>query len=175
MSSQPGLRLLTRATPLAAVTGAFALPSAGYFVFLSLRVSLTRIATRVALGDTVPPTKKDFPSSPTTTTPSTSPGPGPGPNPSYYDPLQLATRAHQNYAENVPLALVLAAAAELNGAGPERLTAALAVLLGLRVLHAEFGLSRPDALGFGRPVGYYGTMAVIGWLAGWSAWLVYWG
>ncbi|KAI6086249.1 membrane-associated, eicosanoid/glutathione metabolism protein [Hypoxylon rubiginosum] len=183
MSYQPGLRL--------PVTGAFALPFAGYFVFLSLRVSLTRIAQQVALGDTVPPPPPSFsssaaaakkddspppppPSSSSSPSPSASAVSSPSPYPSY-GPLQLATRAHQNFAENVPLALVLAAVAELNGAEPGRLATGLAVLFGLRVLHAEFGLNRPDALGIGRPVGYYGTMAWVGWLAGWSAWLVYTG
>ncbi|KAI1774932.1 membrane-associated, eicosanoid/glutathione metabolism protein [Hypoxylon cercidicola] len=153
MSSQPlgSIRL--------PVTGAFALPFAGYFVYLSLRVSLARIVHRVALGDTVGVAAKT-PSSAAASSPS-------------YDSLQLATRAHQNFAENVPLALVLAATAELNGATPERLATILAMLLALRVLHAEFGLSRPDALGIGRPVGYYGTMAIVVWLASWSAWLVY--
>lgn len=151
-----------------AVTGAFALPFAGYFVFLSLRVSLARIVHRVALGDTVPvpAAKKDSPQPPPPSSSAATPSPS-------YDPLQLATRAHQNLAENLPLALVLAAIAELNRAKPERLAVALTVLFALRVLHAEFGLGRPDAMGIGRPVGYYGTMAVLGWLAGWSAWLVY--
>ncbi|XXG98120.1 hypothetical protein Hte_004440 [Hypoxylon texense] len=170
------------------VTGAFALPLAGYFVFLSLRVSLARIVHRVALGDTVPvpAAKKEAPlplqpppsssssSSPLSSTSATlslSPRPRPSPG---YDPLRLATRAHQNLAENLPLALVLAAVAELNGAQPGRLATALAVLFALRILHAEFGLNnRPDALGIGRPIGYYGTMVIVGWLAGWSAWLVY--
>ncbi|OTA79175.1 hypothetical protein M434DRAFT_55175, partial [Hypoxylon sp. CO27-5] len=80
--------------------------------------------------------------------------------------LLLLTRAHQNFSEYVPLALLLSAIAELNGADPRTLTKALTALLAARVLHAECGILRRDAMGAGRPVGFYGTLAVMGWLAG---------
>ena len=91
--------------------------------------------------------------------------------------LFLATRCHQNFLENVPLALVLAATAELNGGNRQYLTAALGSLLALRVAHTELGLRRQDAMGVGRPIGYFGTLAVQVGLAGYAAYLVkgYWG
>ena len=91
--------------------------------------------------------------------------------------LFLATRCHGNFLENVPLALVLAAVAELNGGSRRYLTAALGSLLALRVVHTELGLLRNDAMGIGRPVGYFGTLAVQAGLAGYAAYLVrgYWG
>jgi uncharacterized membrane protein YecN with MAPEG domain len=72
--------------------------------------------------------------------------------------------------------MILAAVAELNGANRKALKVSLAGLLVARVLHAEFGLCRPGATGKGRAVGYYGTVGVMGFLAGYAGWLVrdYW-
>lgn len=92
--------------------------------------------------------------------------------PGAYNDLLVATRAHANFAENVPLAFLLAGVAELNGANRRVLTAALAALLALRVLHADLGLVRPGSIAAGRPVGYFGTCGVLGGLAGYGAWLV---
>ena len=91
--------------------------------------------------------------------------------------LKVASRAHANFSENVPLALILAAFAELNGANRKALTGLLSALLAFRVLHAEFGMFTKGAMGNGRPIGFFGTLGVIGGLAGYSAWLVkgYWG
>lgn len=94
-----------------------------------------------------------------------------------YNDLQVAARAHSNFAENVPLAFILAGIAELNGANRRLLTGALSTLLVARVLHADFGLVRAGSMSAGRPIGYYGTCGVLGALAGYSAYLVrdYWG
>ena len=91
--------------------------------------------------------------------------------------LKVASRAHANFSENVPLALILAAFAELNGANRKALTGLLSALFAFRVLHAEFGLRAQGAMGKGRPIGFFGTLGVVGGLAGYSAWLVkeYWG
>ncbi|KAI1376927.1 membrane-associated, eicosanoid/glutathione metabolism protein [Hypoxylon crocopeplum] len=168
------------------VTGVFALSFAAYFVFLSARVGVTRIVKRVAIGDRVvvddssSSSSSPSPSSSATATATTAdasksaplkPVTTSGPRIIINDPLLQAARAHANFAENVPLALVLASVAELNGGGGGPLARALAALLVFRVLHAELGLMRRDALGIGRPVGFYGTLAVLGWLRGWSAWL----
>lgn len=75
-------------------------------------------------------------------------------NASKRDGLQAATRAHANFAENVPLAFVVANLAELNGASSGGLKGALGALWALRVLHADFGMIRPAV---GRPIGYAGT------------------
>ncbi|KAI1459301.1 membrane-associated, eicosanoid/glutathione metabolism protein [Annulohypoxylon moriforme] len=156
MTSQPSLHL--------PITGAFALPFAAYYIVLSVRVGLQRIKQRVAIGDRVPPP----PSSPTSSTPTQAQTP----TTKFHttsDPLHLATRAQQNFAEFVPLALLLSTIAELNGASPRILRGALATLLVARMLHVEGGILRPGAMGWGRPVGFYGTLGVLGglaWVAG---------
>lgn len=93
------------------------------------------------------------------------------------DPLLPATRAQMNFAENVPLALVLASVVELNGGSRRFLTGALSALFVLRILHAEAGIMAKNSLGPGRPAGHFGTQAVVTSLAGYAAWLVkrYWG
>lgn len=82
-----------------------------------------------------------------------------------------------NFAENVPLALLLAAVVELNGGSRKLLTAGLSVLLVSRILHAELGLMAKNSAGPGRTIGHVGTMGTIVGLAGYAAYLVkgYWG
>ena len=83
----------------------------------------------------------------------------------------------QNYLESVPLAFVLAALAELNGGDRRWIAGALSALFAFRISHAELGIVRPAGLGLGRPVGFFGTMGVLGGLAGYAAFLVkgFWG
>ena len=52
----------------------------------------------------------------------------------------------------------------------------LGALLALRISHTELGLMREGTVGVGRPVGYYGTQAVMLTLGGYLAYLVkdYW-
>ncbi|KAI1105183.1 membrane-associated, eicosanoid/glutathione metabolism protein [Jackrogersella minutella] len=152
MTSQPGLRL--------PITGSFALPFTAYYIFLSARVVAARLKQGIAIGDQTPSPSSSF----TTTTTS-------GGIHTTRDPLRLAARAQQNFAEYVPLALILAGTAELNGGAPHTLRAALSALLACRVLHAELGIMAADAMGYGRPVGFYGTLGVMAWLGGWGAWL----
>jgi len=137
------------------ITGTFALPFTAYFIFLSGRVVKQRLNDEHFIGNDSSKT----------------------PEQKKYNPLVIATRCHENFAENVPLAFLLAAVAELNGANRKVLTGALGALLTLRVLHAEFGLRGPDAMSAGRPIGYFGTLGVLGGLAGYAAFLVkgYWG
>lgn len=93
------------------------------------------------------------------------------------DPLYIASRAHGNFVENVPLALIFAAVAEVNGADRKTLNYALAAFFALRVLHVEMGLMVRNATGPGRIVGYYGTQLWMALVGGWSSWLAkgYWG
>ncbi|KAI0901449.1 membrane-associated, eicosanoid/glutathione metabolism protein [Annulohypoxylon nitens] len=137
--------------PLIAITGTFALPFSAYFTLLSYRVVKHRLADKQYLGDN---SSKDG---------------------DLNNKLYLATRCHQNFIENVPLALVLAAFAELNGGNRKVLTTALSALLAFRIAHVEIGLM--DGLGIGRPIGYWGTSATIATLGGYAAFLVkgYWG
>ena len=89
------------------------------------------------------------------------------------NPLYKAVRAHGNFAENVPLAFTFAAIAELNGARPACLSCALGALFVFRVLHVEFGLYGPNAVGNGRPIGFLGTTGTIIGLAAYAGRLTY--
>ncbi|KAK5676318.1 hypothetical protein LTS10_011130 [Elasticomyces elasticus] len=116
------------------ITSSFALPFSIYHLFLQVRVTFTRMALQKSL--------------------ETSSKPSSGNND---DPLLAAFRSQGNFCENVPLALILAGAVELNA-------------------HAEFGLMVKGYGGIGRPIGFFGTAGVILGLAGYGAWLVreYW-
>ncbi|TGZ76834.1 hypothetical protein EX30DRAFT_367120 [Ascodesmis nigricans] len=85
------------------------------------------------------------------------------------DPLYLATRAHGNYIENVPLAMLIGAVAELNGGDRKTLGWALTGLALLRVAHVECGLRREGGLGRGRAWGYWGTGVWMVGMVGWCA------
>ena len=69
-------------------------------------------------------------------------------------------RVHGNFAEHVPMALILMAVVELNGAEAWNLHALGAVLLISRILHA-YGLETTPGKSFGRAAGVIGTTAVI--------------
>ena len=77
----------------------------------------------------------------------------------------------------MPLAFILVAVAELNGANRKTLNWSLAALFVLRVAHVELGLKGENTVGWGRPIGFWGTQAFIGGVAGWCGYLVkgYWG
>ena len=91
--------------------------------------------------------------------------------------MQLDNRAHTNFIENVPLGLTLSAVAELNGANRKVLNYAMATLFVLRVLHAEVGIKGKGAMGWGRPIGYFGSQGFLAGMAAYGAYLVkgYWG
>lgn len=98
------------------------------------------------------------------------------------DPVFVASRCHQNFTENVPLALFLGAVVEMNGGNRKVLTGGLAALLVFRILHVEFGIKMKDnkgneSLGPGRIVGHFGTLSFMLGMAGYAGWLVkgYWG
>lgn len=141
-----------------AVTGTWALPFAAYFIYLSNRVSYRRVKDKKYLGENLPDD-------------ATVSQPGAA------NQLQLETRCHANFAENVPFAFVIAAAAELNGVNRQVLNYALATLFALRILHVELGLKGEGTLGVGRPLGTWGTQGLLAGIAGYGAYLVkgYWG
>jgi uncharacterized membrane protein YecN with MAPEG domain len=66
--------------------------------------------------------------------------------------LERAIRVHGNFAENVPIALLLLVLAELQGAPAWLLHALGASLVAGRILHAQ-GLTRSSGASFGRFVG----------------------
>ncbi|CAP66997.1 uncharacterized protein PODANS_4_5250 [Podospora anserina S mat+] len=156
-TSRVGLNHIDVVGPLLPVTGSFLLPFTAYFSLLSTRVSMSRIASNCLLGSAPPSTEPNAAAK--------------------QHELQVASRAQGNFAEYVPLALLLAGVAELNGAKKNVLTSALGALFVARVLHVEMGLRRPESTGVGRPVGYFGTLGVMGFLAGYAGFLVkdYWG
>ncbi|HKX54865.1 MAG TPA: MAPEG family protein [Xanthomonadales bacterium] len=99
------------------------------FIVLSFRVSKHRLAGHVSLGD--------------------------GDNPD----LAQAIRAHGNFAEYVPLALILMGLAEAQGAAAGLLHALGAGLLLGRIAHA-WGISQPNAVHNARKLGI-----VLTWLS----------
>jgi len=143
-----GLRL---GTP---IVGTFVLPFAAYYALLSYRVSAARIE-----HDTYIET-------------STGKGSEDGP-----DPLSVAVRAHGNYAENVPFALILAAIAETNGGDTRFIAGALGAFLTFRIAHVELGLRQAKAIGQGRLAGYIGTLTYLVGMSAYSVYLCkgYWG
>ncbi|KAI1854581.1 hypothetical protein JX266_000699 [Neoarthrinium moseri] len=156
MSSTIGLNYPVLA-PLLPVTGTFAVPFTAYFSWLSLRVVRHRVNDEHYLGDNS--AKVADASSQKT------------------NKLYLSSRAHANFTENVPLAFALATVAELNGGNRKILTSALSALLAFRILHTELGIVKPEGMGLGRPIGYFGTIGTMLGLAGYAAFLVrgYWG
>lgn len=148
-----------------AITGTWTLPFAAYFLLLTNRIVYHRLTNEKYLGDHLSPSS---PPSPEPTSPPSSPPP---------DPLYLATRCQSNFLETVPLAFIFALVAELNGANRRVLNWVLAALLVFRVGHVELGMRGRGTLGWGRPVGYYGSQAVVVGLGAWAAGLVrgYWG
>ncbi len=75
-----------------------------------------------------------------------------------HQPLACACRAHANAVETLPLALLLLALVEINGASSLAIHACGATLLIARIAHAV-GLSGSSGVSFGR---FYGTLAT--WL-----------
>lgn len=75
--------------------------------------------------------------------------------------LQRCVRAHGNFAEYVPFALLLIAMAELRGAPPLILHGLCILLLIGRLAHA-WGVSRPDADSRFRVAGMAGTLTSMG-------------
>ena len=80
----------------------------------------------------------------------------------------------------MPLAFIFLTICELNGGNRKNLNYVMAALLALRVAHADGGLMLKGKFGnngVGRPLGYFGSSAVLAGLSGYAAYLVkgYWG
>jgi len=78
--------------------------------------------------------------------------------------LELRVRAHGNFIESVPMALVLLFLFEHSGAEAIYVHAAGVLLLASRIAHAQ-GLSRTAGRSTGRFYGAIGTLLVIGGLS----------
>ena len=87
--------------------------------------------------------------------------------------MERAVRVHANFVEYVPLAHLLMALAEANGALRASLHAAGTVLLASRLLHA-WGLSHVSGRSFGRFYGTAGTWLVLLSLGLGNLMLVFW-
>ncbi|KAH8778256.1 membrane-associated, eicosanoid/glutathione metabolism protein [Hyaloscypha sp. PMI_1271] len=147
------------------IAGTWAAPFTLYFLLLSGRIVAQRLKTEVFIGHTSNFTAKDA------ANPAYKPKP---------DPLHVAIRCHSNFLDTVPLAFIFLTTAELNGGNRKALNYVMASLLALRIAQAEGGLRLQGKFGnngIGRPVGYFGSMGVLGGLAGYAAFLAkgYWG
>ncbi|KAF8863708.1 hypothetical protein BDZ45DRAFT_86432 [Acephala macrosclerotiorum] len=147
------------------IAGTWAAPFTLYNLILSSRIVSQRLQHESYIGDSLPNSNS------TQKTHSGAPLP---------DAFQTASRCHANFLENVPLAFVLLIIAESNGGNRKVLNYAMGTLLALRVAHAELGLRLQGKFGdngIGRPIGYFGSLGVLGGLAGYCGWLVagYWG
>lgn len=161
------------------VAGSFAIPLVVTSSLLSLNVVKTRIDLNTWEGDKVIGKEQAGIKQPDGNT---------------YDPLLIATRVHANAVENIPLTLILAALAEINGADRKKLTTVLAVFTALRLSHV-IGLTKASqgarALGTLKMVdnflsfeqrtnwssGYFGSQGIQLGLAAWIGLLTrdYWG
>lgn len=137
---------------LAPATATWAAPFALYYIFLQNRIVFQRVSSKTMMGDAIDSEKGTK------------------------DQLYVASRAQVNFTENVPLVLAIALLAELNGARRSYINYALGALFAFRVGHAEFGLMLSDSAGPGRPIGYFGTQAVLLGLSSYAAYLIkdYW-
>jgi len=86
--------------------------------------------------------------------------------------LIVANRRHMNYVENVPLALVLIALVELNGAAKTWVHVLGATLLVARIVH-PFGLDADRMMLWPRIIGAGATVIVHALAAGSLLWLVW--
>ena len=115
------------------VTGSFAIPLVLTSSVLSFNVVRQRIELNTWQGDKV--ITKDGKEAPGIKQPDGN----------TYDPILMATRVHANLMENMPLTLILAGLAEINGADRSKLTYMLAAFSVFRVSHF-LGLTMPAQL-----------------------------
>ena len=160
MSCTPTLILpIASADAFTAVTGVWTVPFTAYLLLLTNRVVYQRVKNKQWIGDKLNSEKNTT---------------GDAENP---DPLFLEGRCHMNFLENVPLAFILTAIAELNGANRTVLNYAMAALFALRVGQVEVGLRGKGTMASGRPIGLFGTQGFMAGMAMYTAYLVkgYWG
>jgi uncharacterized membrane protein YecN with MAPEG domain len=120
--------------PNPVVTTTFLLPFTLYLLLLQARVVYYRATTNTNLGDRLNSTRKE------------GKDPMDAVNP---DPLYLAARCHQNYVENVPMAMILAMSVEMAGAEPKVLAGLMGGWWAMRVAHVYvFSSFSPIVLDF---------------------------
>ncbi len=114
----------------APITGIYAALAAILLVVLTLRVIILRRRHKIGIGTGQQPE------------------------------LAQAVRAHGNFIEYVPLALLLLALAETGGSGARLIHACGAALIACRLLHA-WGLTSSPGKSPGRFIGMVGTLLVM--------------
>jgi len=124
----------------------------GYYTYLAAQVSTFRVQTGCMLGETDDAEKAD-PSGIVLSDPAERKMAG--------KKLRIAVRGHSNFAENVPLSMLLITVAELNGAPTWVAHAGYAILFAARVIHVELGLKKSDTIGRGRLVGHLTNYLVV--------------
>ncbi|KAK5172991.1 uncharacterized protein LTR77_003113 [Saxophila tyrrhenica] len=144
------------------VTGTFSIPLVVLSSLLSLNAAKTRVDCNTWQGDQA--ITKD----------GSKPAGVKSPDGNTYDPLLIATRVHANMMENLPITLLLAGLAELNGADRKKLSVVLAAFSVMRISHIVglFKGSQPA-----RALGFFGTNIVQLGLVSWLGVLTkgYWG
>lgn len=146
--------------PLPAVTATYAFPFALLNIGLAAQCLHGRYLTKTYLGQEGA-IYKDKPRSTYKGNPTKAPADS-------FDPLLVATRAHANFNENVPLALIFAGAVELCGGTKTTLAYVLGGLVVARINHA-LGLRwnvQPM-----RATGFTGTALIQLVLGGWGTML----
>lgn len=111
------------------ITALFAVISAAVMLMLAIRVTLFRRQFKAGMGDKG---DRDF---------------------------QAAIRAHANNTEYTPIALILMAVAELNGANHWALLVIGSLFVASRILHAQGMIVSHGGAAFGRLWGTVGTWA----------------
>ncbi|OAP59186.1 hypothetical protein AYL99_06484 [Fonsecaea erecta] len=166
--------------PLLPVTGGFAPAFAVYYALLNLRVSLVRVSCKTMMGTDVEAAANHESQSPLPPSPTSNSSDDQTKAQTQKqqqeqnkagDRLLVSARCHANFVENVPLALLVASVVEINGGNTWVLTGTLAALLLFRIAHVEFGLRAKDSMGWGRPVGYFGTLGFVVGMSSYAAWL----
>jgi uncharacterized membrane protein YecN with MAPEG domain len=123
------------------ITLAIAAAAAVLHIWLAARVSAVRNSQKVSIGD--------------------------GGN----EALIRRMRAHANYGENMPVALILLALVELAGGDPRILWGAAVLFIVSRLLHA-FGMDRPQPSRL-RMFGMMGSTLALVILAGYAVFILY--
>ncbi|KAI9202098.1 membrane-associated, eicosanoid/glutathione metabolism protein [Polychytrium aggregatum] len=154
--------------PLVPIVGSWSLLFGGYQTYLMFKVIGQRVANKVSIGAGEGLVEKARAA---------------GKSQAEIDEIEhgvqmlvRAIRAHANFTEHVPLALLVLGFAELNGANSLYLHSSLAILLIARYLHADLTfLNEKNKRAFGptRTMGVSGTIAVTLISAGYSAFLAF--
>ncbi|KAG0142804.1 hypothetical protein CROQUDRAFT_662059 [Cronartium quercuum f. sp. fusiforme G11] len=117
---------------------------AGYYTYLGASVSVLRAKTKYCVGEGTEAIKGQETASAADV-----------------QALQVAARAHANFAEQVPLSMIMSILAELNGAPTYLIHTLYAALFSLRVAHNEFGMKINNTIGIGRPLATVGTWLLV--------------